>query len=122
MRHRVSWSLASALLLCAAAHAATLEVSIADSAGKPVQDAVVSLEPMDPNQRLPAPAHGVMDQHDREFVPHVLAVQVGATVSFPTSDDIHHDVYSFSPAKSFELPLYKGTPTEPLLFDKPGVV
>jgi hypothetical protein len=43
-------------------------------------------------------------------------------VSFPNSDDIHHDVYSFSAPKPFELPLYKGTPTQPLIFDKPGVV
>ncbi|MCU1244570.1 MAG: hypothetical protein JWN02_480, partial [Acidobacteria bacterium] len=31
-------------------------------------------------------------------------------------------VYSFSPAKPFQLPLYKGTPSKPLLFDKAGVV
>jgi len=31
-------------------------------------------------------------------------------------------VYSFSSPKRFELRLYEGTPTDPLLFDKPGVV
>jgi hypothetical protein len=31
-------------------------------------------------------------------------------------------VYSFSPAKRFELPLYAGVPAEPIVFDKPGVV
>jgi len=31
-------------------------------------------------------------------------------------------VYSFSPAKRFELRLYEGTPSDPVLFDKPGVV
>lgn len=103
--------------------AATLEVSIADAAGKPVQDAVVSLEPMDPKQSIPPPRAGaVMDQRDREFVPHVLAVQLGSAVSFPNFDDIHHDVYSFSAPKVFELPLYKGTPSQPVVFDKPGVV
>ncbi len=118
---RFSW-LILLMAVPLALSAAEVEVSISDTAGKPVQDAVVSLEPMDPDQRLPAPARGVMDQHDREFVPHVLAVQVGAAVAFPNSDDIHHDVYSFSQPKVFELPLYKGTPTQPLIFDKPGVV
>jgi hypothetical protein len=31
-------------------------------------------------------------------------------------------VYSFSPARKFELPLYKGTEAPPVKFDKPGVV
>jgi len=31
-------------------------------------------------------------------------------------------VYSFSPAKRFELPLYAGEPAQPVVFDKPGVV
>jgi hypothetical protein len=31
-------------------------------------------------------------------------------------------VYSFSPAKPFELPLYKGAPSSPVVFDKPGIV
>jgi hypothetical protein len=37
-------------------------------------------------------------------------------------DNIHHDVYSFSPAKIFDMPIYKGTPAQPVTFDKPGVV
>jgi hypothetical protein len=35
---------------------------------------------------------------------------------------VRHQVYSFSPAKVFELPLYAGTPAKPVLFEKPGVV
>jgi len=31
-------------------------------------------------------------------------------------------VYSFSPAKTFELKLYSGVPAIPVVFDKPGVV
>jgi hypothetical protein len=41
---------------------------------------------------------------------------------FPNSDDIRHQVYSFSPAKTFQLPLYQGTPASPIVFDKPGIV
>jgi len=35
---------------------------------------------------------------------------------------VRHHVYSFSPAKKFELPLYQGVPASPVVFDKPGVV
>ena len=31
-------------------------------------------------------------------------------------------MYSFLAAKRFELPLYVGTPAEPVLFDRPGIV
>ena len=64
----------------------------------------------------------IMDQKNRTFIPHVLPVQTGTKVTFPNSDDIRHHVYSFSPAKPFQLPLYKGTPPTPELFDRAGVV
>jgi hypothetical protein len=64
----------------------------------------------------------VMDQKNRMFIPHVLPVQTGTSVRFPNSDDIRHHVYSFSPAKPFQLPLYKGTPANPEVFDRAGVV
>jgi hypothetical protein len=63
-----------------------------------------------------------MDQVQKQFLPAVLAVRSGTRVSFPNRDDIRHQVYSFSPAKRFELRLYKDTPSEPVLFDKPGLV
>ena len=63
-----------------------------------------------------------MDQIDQEFVPRVKPVLVGSSVYFPNKDNIRHQVYSFSPAKQFELPLYAGTPAKPVVFDKPGVV
>ena len=67
-------------------------------------------------------ATAVMDQQNRVFIPHVLPVQQGTAVSFPNSDDIHHQVYSFSEPKRFQLPLYKGTPGKSILFDRTGVV
>jgi hypothetical protein len=63
-----------------------------------------------------------MDQVDRQFVPHVLVVRVGTEVAFPNSDTVAHQVYSFSPAKRFQLALYRGHAHPPLTFDKPGVV
>jgi hypothetical protein len=43
-------------------------------------------------------------------------------VIFPNHDNVRHHVYSFSPAKRFELPLYAGVPAQPVVFDTPGVV
>ena len=51
----------------------------------------------------------------------MLAVHTGTAVSFPNSDNIRHHVYSFSPAKRFELRLYQAR-RRPVVFDKPGVV
>ncbi len=79
--------------------------------------------PADPKSALRArPPTDAVDQVDKQFVPYVKVVFVGAKVGFPNSDRIRHQVYSFSPAKKFELPLYGGTDAPPVVFDKPGVV
>jgi plastocyanin len=101
--------------------AATVEVRVQDAKGRPVTDAVVYAVPE--GRQLPLGRRtAVMDQKNRMFVPHVLPVQTGTSVQFPNSDDVRHHVYSFSPAKPFQLPLYKGTPANPMLFDRAGVV
>jgi plastocyanin len=113
-----------ALLLCAAAgvaQAADLRVSVVDGANLPVADAAVYANP-----RVPVP-HGALprtaiDQVHRAFVPLVSVVQAGTPIAFPNSDNIRHSVYSFSPAKVFTLKLYAGTPSNPVLFDQPGIV
>ena len=70
----------------------------------------------------PSKKRTVIDQRDKQFIPYVTALQVGTPVLFPNSDNIRHHVYSFSPAKKFELPLYSGVPAEPVVFDKAGFV
>lgn len=101
--------------------AATLEVKVQGAGGRAVRDAVVYAVPE--GRQLPlAKKTAVMDQKNRMFIPHVLPVQTGTSVQFPNSDDVRHHVYSFSPAKPFQLPLYKGTPANPEVFDKAGVV
>jgi plastocyanin len=104
-----------------AAHAATLAVEVRDPRGAPVEDAVVYAI-SNGRESAPPKRTAVMDQKNRTFIPHVLAVQTGTAVRFPNSDDIRHQVYSFSPAKTFQLPLYTGTPATPVVFDVPGVV
>ncbi|HEY1661956.1 MAG TPA: carboxypeptidase regulatory-like domain-containing protein [Verrucomicrobiae bacterium] len=62
-------------------------------------------------------------QHSAMFTPHVLPILVGTTVEWPNNDDIFHNVFSSSDAKSFDLGLYKGSPPEKrVTFDKPGRV
>lgn len=107
-------------LFSTALSATGLRADMVDEAGQPLANAVLTLRgPLDAE---PASSKAIMDQRAQQFVPNVLAVRTGTAVSFPNSDDIRHHVYSFSPAKRFELRLYQGTPSEPVVFDKPGLV
>ncbi|MEO8302656.1 MAG: methylamine utilization protein [Betaproteobacteria bacterium] len=107
----------------ARAQNAEIVATVTDQQGKPVSDAVIVAVPSDGNLRLPSrPPENVVDQVDKQFMPNVQVVLVGTPVTFPNNDNVRHQVYSFSPAKRFELPLYAGMPAQPILFDKPGVV
>ena len=124
MRRGVAALLAAGLIV-AADHAPAAEVAlrVKDQSGQAVADAVVVAVPMDGIPRFAPPTgREIVDQVDMEFVPRVKPVLVGASVYFPNKDNIRHQVYSFSGAKQFELPLYAGTPAKPVFFDKPGVV
>jgi plastocyanin len=83
---------------------------------------VVTAQPLDAPAHKPQPIKAVMDQVNRAFAPDLLVIPVGSTVTFPNSDSVSHQIYSFSPAKRFQLPLYHGTPYPPVHFDQPGVV
>jgi hypothetical protein len=63
-----------------------------------------------------------MAQAGKKFIPPVVVVTAGSSVMFPNKDTVRHHVYSFSAAKTFDLKLYSGTPSSPVVFDKPGVV
>jgi plastocyanin len=105
------------------AQAGSLVASVVDQAGKAVEDAVVTATPADGRPARPGgEGESVVDQVDKTFIPYVRVVRVGTLVRFPNSDNIRHHVYSFSPPKRFELPLYSGKSAAPVLFDKPGVV
>ena len=110
-----------ALVLASPLTAATIDAAVRDGRGGAVRDAVVyaipEVRPLAPPRR-----GAVMEQKNRAFIPHVLAVQTGTAVRFPNLDDVQHHVYSFSPTKTFQLPLYKGSPPNPVIFDKSGVV
>lgn len=83
---------------------------------------VVYLEGVKTPNRTSEPKTMLLDQLNERFVPHVLPIMVGATVSFLNSDDVYHNVFSFSSAKSFDLGRYKKGKSREVTFDKPGVV
>ena len=118
-------SLTLVLALAAApgpARAVDLVVSVVDRDGKPLTGVVVTAVDSGSARAARAPATAVMDQQHLEFVPQVLVIATGSTVEFPNSDSVSHQVYSFSPAKRFQLPLYKGAPHPPVVFDRAGLV
>lgn len=110
------------VLHTAAVSAATLQVAVVDQNGAPLADAVVYATPLSGKLPPAKPAGAVVDQIKRQFVPLVSVVQSGTAITFPNKDNFEHDVYSFSPAKKFELHLYHGVPASPVVFDKPGLV
>ena len=102
--------------------AKAITVKVIDADGKPVPGSVVELT-LDKDIDNPnLPDISEMDQVNRRFVPHILAVHKGTKVTFPNSDSIKHHVYSFSPAKTFELKLYKEAIPTPVEMDNEGVV
>ncbi len=110
------------LWACVAVQAGSIQVQVADGAGKPLSDAVVFLD-SPAAKALVKPVLGMeIEQVSRQFAPRVTVIPVGSAVQFPNRDTVRHHVYSFSPAKNFELKLYAGNPSNPVLFDKPGVV
>lgn len=113
-----------ALAMAANAALAQNEIvaTVVDDKGRAVADAVVVAVPADGAARLPARRDAVIDQVDKEFTPKVNAILVGTPVIFPNHDNVRHQVYSFSPTKRFELPLYAGVPAQPVVFNTPGVV
>jgi plastocyanin len=116
------WMLLALLGACAA-EASPVTVQVATSSGDPAIDAIVVFDPLDsPAPAATATATAVVDQVNKRFVPHVSVVRTGTSVTFPNSDHIRHQVYSFSAAKTFSLKLYAGSPKVDVVFDKPGLV
>jgi plastocyanin len=83
--------------------------------------AVVSLWSDRAPARRATGARPTMAQKDKRFVPTVLAVQVGDTVSFPNMDPFFHNVFSYSKVKRFDLGRYDEGESADVVFDKPGV-
>lgn len=84
---------------------------------------VVWLEPI--NGAAPAPPPGakaVMDQRNKTFVPHVLAIETNTLVNFPNSDPIFHNAFSNYNGQLFDVGLYPPGSSRSVRFGRPGVV
>lgn len=108
-------------LLAAQTNGGAVTVNVTTQTGAAAGDAVVVFYPLDA-----APAvnrdTAVIDQINKSFVPRVSVVRTGTAITFPNSDRIRHQVYSFSAAKTFSLKLYAGSPKTAVTFDQPGLV
>lgn len=101
-------------------HAADLIVNVLDAKGGPIENAVVFAE--SENKTSIPQANAIIEQRGKQFNPLVSVVQTGTEITFPNFDSVRHHVYSFSPAKTFELKLYSGVPSNPVKFDIAGTV
>ncbi len=84
--------------------------------------AVIYLEgAFPPSAALPT---AQMAQKDMNFLPAILPVRVGTRVEFPNLDSVYHNIFSYSPAKRFDLGRYRSDerPIPSVLFDVPGLV
>ncbi|HWX15986.1 MAG TPA: carboxypeptidase regulatory-like domain-containing protein [Chthoniobacterales bacterium] len=84
--------------------------------------AVVYLDGSFPKPKSPSMKQIV--QKDLAFLPSLLPVQVGTRVEFPSLDDVYHNIFSYSPAKRFDLGRYRPEerPIPSEVFDVPGLV
>ena len=114
--------LAATCLHTSEARATEVSVQVRAGVGKPLGDAVVFLESREAKAAARVMRGVEVAQIERRFVPAVTVVTLGTEVQFPNRDKVRHHVYSFSSSKSFELKLYTGTPANPVLFDRPGIV
>ena len=112
------------LILAAPVRAGELSVMLTNQQGRPAPNAVVTVRPEGFVARGPIrfPWAYRMAQKEMQFLPYVLIVPVGAEVAFPNQDPFKHHVYSFSPARPFELKLYSRDETRTVRFDKAGVI
>lgn len=103
------------------AAAGTVEGRVTSTSPADLTNAIVFVEDIEGHFPAPSP-RPVMDQRGLRFVPHVLPIVVGATVEFPNSDPLAHNVFSISEAKRFNLGLYQKGTVRQLRFDQVGVV
>jgi plastocyanin len=81
---------------------------------------VVYAESLSDPHVAPKPGHYEWEQRNKTFVPHLLAIPVGSTVTFPNEDPIFHNVFSLSRPQPFDLGLYRAGASKVRVFSEPG--
>jgi plastocyanin len=102
--------------------AVNVTVQVADTAGKPLLDAVVYAELLGGGAVPQTLKPGEIEQRGLKFLPLVTVVQTGSRIAFPNNDRVKHHIYSFSTPKKFDQKLYSGAAAATQVFDKPGTV
>lgn len=64
----------------------------------------------------------VLDQKNKRFLPHVMAVPVGSQVDFPNHDPIFHNAFSNFAGQPFDTGLYAPGTSQKITFRREGVV
>jgi len=100
-------------------YAANLNITVVNQKQQVIENAVIYINEAIPNLTKNSV---IIDQLDKEFIPYVTVVQKGSSVNFPNNDEIRHQVYSFSKAKQFEIPLYNGKSSDPIIFNNTGSI
>ena len=83
---------------------------------------LVTLEPASGKWKQRTPKRVVIEQRGREFLPALVAVSVGSTISFPNFDSVFHNVFSTAPQAPFDLGLYKAGEAREFKFEKEGII
>ena len=127
MGHRVL-AAAAVVLFAGVAHAGTGrvvgKVAVTEANGKPAAGAEVIVYVVGgPAETVDASGEAAkIAQKDRKFVPELVAITVGESVTFPNTDPFLHNVFSQSAARPFDLGSFKKGDSKTKDFPKPGVV
>ena len=119
---RIGYAALAGAFIPLATHAASLRIQLTDSHDRTAAGLGIVVDTTAPEPVPTAPPTAVIDQRHEQFVPRVSIVRRGTQVAFPNTDRVQHHVYSFSPAKQFELALYRGNEHPPVTFDQDGIV
>lgn len=103
------------------AHGSAEIVGMVKKGSSRVPNAVVSLTEVPGSFHAPSSAVR-MNQKDKEFSPHVLAIMKGSTVRFENSDPFFHNVFSSSRIQSFNVSQEKAGDYTDVKFPNAGIV
>lgn len=109
------------MLPCITAHGATLRGVVTGGRFGPVREAVVYLEDV-PGRFSPPNQPVAVQQKNFQFVPHILPVVAGASVTFTNDDVERHSVYSPSRANPFDLGAFPPKTARTVTFHREGPV
>lgn len=125
MGDRILKSLALVAAIASTASAGgrvTGKVTVNDADGKAAKaDVIVYVVGFPEVAATDKPAAQIAQQ-GRKFVPDLVAITVGQTISFPNGDAFLHNVFSQSSARKFDLGSFKKGESKEKEFPTPGVV